>query len=516
MTKWMSVALLFGIQSGMAPALARQQGACEPAWLPTFVGNGVDNVVHSLQVLDDGNGPALYVGGHFATAGGIQVDGLAKWDGLAGTGNWTGFGGFVDTVLDMIYFDDGSGAGPMLYACGSFVSAGGVAILHIAKWDGSSWSALGSGVIGNSLMYSVRSMVVFDDGRGPALFVGGLFANAGGHPNADFVARWDGTAWSALGNGTGGAVNALAVFDDGTGPALYAAGEFWPPQGPGSAIAKWDGRKWSPLGTGLNNSAFSLAVFDDDGQAALYAGGRFTMAGGVPANRIAKWVASPNGGYWSNFGTGLYVGCDAYSCMNNCGGQAPAGCWCDEFCCSVHDCCNDKVDACGGCYPQYLTAQQCAVEALAVHDDGSGAGPMLYAAGFFPPINGSVVPHLARWNGVEWQGLAPNARGGTLPANVNALASYQGKNNERSLFVGGHFTNFPTGDAFLAHWQGCSQPICIAPDVNCDGAVNVADLLAVINAWGPCPAPPILCSADVNDDGAVNVADLLMVINNWS
>lgn len=49
-------------------------------------------------------------------------------------------------------------------------------------------------------------------------------------------------------------------------------------------------------------------------------------------------------------------------------------------------------------------------------------------------------------------------------------------------------------------------------DTNNSGGVDVSDLLAVINAWGPCPAP---CSADINADGEVNVSDLLAVINAW-
>lgn len=52
-------------------------------------------------------------------------------------------------------------------------------------------------------------------------------------------------------------------------------------------------------------------------------------------------------------------------------------------------------------------------------------------------------------------------------------------------------------------------------DVNGDGQVNVTDLLAVISAWGPCPAPPTACAADVTHDGQVNVTDLLLVISNW-
>lgn len=58
-------------------------------------------------------------------------------------------------------------------------------------------------------------------------------------------------------------------------------------------------------------------------------------------------------------------------------------------------------------------------------------------------------------------------------------------------------------------------PPPIPGDTNGDGVVNVADLLAVISAWGPCPAPPASCPADMNGDGVVNVADLLIVITNW-
>jgi hypothetical protein len=53
-------------------------------------------------------------------------------------------------------------------------------------------------------------------------------------------------------------------------------------------------------------------------------------------------------------------------------------------------------------------------------------------------------------------------------------------------------------------------------DVNGDGLVNVNDLVAVILAWGPCPAPPAACAADVDGNGAVNVNDLVAVIVAWT
>jgi hypothetical protein len=54
-------------------------------------------------------------------------------------------------------------------------------------------------------------------------------------------------------------------------------------------------------------------------------------------------------------------------------------------------------------------------------------------------------------------------------------------------------------------------------DVNGDHIVNVTDLLAVINAWGPCTVQcPATCNADLDHSGIVNVVDLLIVIGNWN
>jgi hypothetical protein len=52
-------------------------------------------------------------------------------------------------------------------------------------------------------------------------------------------------------------------------------------------------------------------------------------------------------------------------------------------------------------------------------------------------------------------------------------------------------------------------------DVNGDGAVNVADLTAVILVRGDCPDGGEPCPADLDGDGAVSVADLVIVITSW-
>ena len=49
-------------------------------------------------------------------------------------------------------------------------------------------------------------------------------------------------------------------------------------------------------------------------------------------------------------------------------------------------------------------------------------------------------------------------------------------------------------------------------DVNCDGVVNVNDILAIVSGWGPCSQ---VCNEDIIPDGTINVSDLLQVIGNW-
>ena len=226
---------------------------CQPAWVPTFGEYpGIIGTVHALAVFDDGAGagPALYAAGSISQAGGILVSNIARWDGNA----WSSVGvGLPATVRALTVFDDGGGAA--LYAGGDFTGG------RVARWDGTSWTSLGSGVSGGD----VYALAVHDDGGGAALFVGGSFTTAGG-ATANRIARWNGTTWSALGSGLGNTVRALVEHDDGsaTGLALYAGGSFTTAGGAGAnRIARWDGAAWSLDGGGCSGVVNALAVTDD-------------------------------------------------------------------------------------------------------------------------------------------------------------------------------------------------------------------------------------------------------------
>lgn len=61
------------------------------------------------------------------------------------------------------------------------------------------------------------------------------------------------------------------------------------------------------------------------------------------------------------------------------------------------------------------------------------------------------------------------------------------------------------------------QFFVVAGDADGDGAVNLADLKIVTDAWGTTPASPNWNpDGDLDGDNAVNLADLKMIVDNWN
>ena len=206
---------------------------------------------------------------------------------------WPGGGG------DMLVYDDGRGEA--LFVTSAIERASGAPVNGIARWDGEAWSPLGLGLRRDVGTHGEgRALAIFDDGRGEALYVGGDFSLAG-EVAAAGVARWDGQQWSPLGEGVAGVVNALAVHDDGSGPSLFAAGEFTAAGGAATNVARWDGVRWWPIGDGLNGEVWALASFDDGRGPGLFAAGAFSASGAEPMRNIARW----DGARWEEVGGGL-------------------------------------------------------------------------------------------------------------------------------------------------------------------------------------------------------------------
>jgi trimeric autotransporter adhesin len=239
------------------------------------LGGGLNGAVSAIAAASTD----LYVGGAFTfatNAGGVTVSAnrIAKWNGL----EWSALDqGMNSNVFALAV------AGNDLYAGGRFTTAGGSPAFAIAKWNGVAWSQVGEG-LNATVNGSVATLAVI----GSDLYAGGVFTvatNAGGVPvTVNRVAKWNGSQWSALGSGMNADVNSLAS----KGATLFAGGLFNSADGvPVGRIAQWDGAAWSVLGSGTNNIfVYSLAVAGND----LYVGGSFSTVGGiVPANNIAKW-----------------------------------------------------------------------------------------------------------------------------------------------------------------------------------------------------------------------------------
>ncbi len=242
----------------------------------------------------------LYVGGGFANIGGVGASCIAKYDGTTFTPLATGItGDFAPNVFAMTVYDDGNG--PALYAAGRFNNVDGQNIQLLAKWNGSTWSKVGTGITRNASTSDLSAITVFDDGNGPALYVGGYDFRPTGKPTSS-VAKWNGVSWSNVGANLGGRTTCFAVFNDGTGSKLYAGGTAQPGI---SYVYRLEGGQWVTLSGGVSGvissnfpSVFAMKSDNDE----LYVGGEFAAAGAVTAKGVARWHACDCPAYFNHDG----------------------------------------------------------------------------------------------------------------------------------------------------------------------------------------------------------------------
>lgn len=267
-------------------------------------GNGSQCCIYALAV----NGTDVYIGGTFTqicgnalcNSGNISVNHIAKWNGTS----WSALGNGVnsDVYTIAVSGSDVYVGGSFTYVCGNLTcDSGNATVNRIAKWNGSTWSALGHGVAGGGP--SVDAIVV----NGSDVYVGGSFTQTCGNDDcssyiaANRITKWNGSAWSTLGNGLDYPIHALAM----NGGDLYAGGEFTHLCGneacntgnvSANRLAKWNGASWAALGNGVNHWVLALAVSGSN----VYAGGLFTQlcgnaacdTGNVTVNYIANWNGS--------------------------------------------------------------------------------------------------------------------------------------------------------------------------------------------------------------------------------
>ena len=354
-----------------------------------------------------------------------------------------------------------------IYVVGCFTNFAGVAEAdYVAKWNGTSWTALG---VSGDINAIVHDVVVY---KGD-IHIAGEFTNAGGDVAADMVAKWNGSAWVGLpvtgginaNNGLGSPQDlssdfaaALKVQENSVGTSddiLLVAGKFYFGINDGrsgyqipytSNIATWNGSTWGSVD--VDSQSFSSTVSDyvvhdiEIVGSSIYASGyRNAGYGSNKAFAFHKF----DGTTWtrpisvvsasSYFGTGfgIYtmetVGTNIYVGGNFTGLSSVASHV------AVYNTTSGTFSAFNGFSAQFGTG--------AVVRTISMAGSQLFVGGSFPGVTGTSGG-VARWDGSAWQGI-----GRTGPAIVNALLSdmsYDGSNSR--MFIGS--SNINIGDVAAA------------------------------------------------------------------
>jgi len=346
---------------------------CTNPWPTTPGAAGVEGDVSAMLVFDpDGPGPLgerVLVSGTFAAAGKVLAQNLAVYDPL--THAWSAFGpGPYPTNLRLATTANGD-----VYVGGKFSSIAGVAATNVARWDGSNWSALGSGVDGPLSYKVVADIAVLAGGD---IVVTGAITQAGGAA-ANGIARWDGSSWSSLGatslpgSPTFDAVVGLpngdicaAVWDSTTFPAT-------------GGVLRFDGSTWSPVGTLPWPASCLLASASGE----LFAGG---------GNGVARW----NGTTWLILPGVPLVSVQDLAVLPN-GLLAAAGYL--------------------GASSQQRVAVWDGIAWLTLGDSNyapqnTGArlvtvGDEILTSGGFTSFDGVAAGRVARWNGLQWGATSP-------------------------------------------------------------------------------------------------------------
>ncbi len=352
----------------------------------------------ALHELPNGD---LLVTGAFANAGGVLVNSVARWDGVT----WSAFGTGVQWPLGLGL----SGTGPQaitslpngdIVVSGDLSDAGGVAVSGTARWNGTTWAPMGQGVRANALL-------TLPDG---SVLAGGPFTTSSPSLGSR-LARWDGTNWGSLTPIFDGGVRCAVATSDGD---CFVGGDF---RRIGATVcqqvAGLSGREWSALGSGVAVAMPRIPVVQSlaiDRDGSLIASGEFDFAGGVSAVRIARW----DGAAWAPLGPvqSTLLSAPANDLLVHSSGDIIAGGpmgWAGGIVFFVA-----RWD--GVAWRSMAGGMNAAVNALLEAPNGD-----VIAGGEFTVAGGVPANHIAQWNGTAWSQVGPG-----LPARVRVLASLAG------------------------------------------------------------------------------------------
>ena len=378
---------------------------------------------------------------YFKIDAGIEVK---KWNGTSWSSvfssnyhlqNWAG-SAYISGICK--YQND-------FYIFGQFTNTNGIETNNIAKWNGTAWSALGTGIRRNSALFSSILSVKADSNGN--IFVVGSF-NLAGSVTTNGIARWNGTAWSALGSGTSSVNSGINDMQIDSNNNVYVGGSFTTIGGiTANRIARWNGTAWSALGEGITNGNVNDILIDGSD---IYVSGDFLLSGTNKVTRIAKW----NGSSWIKpFTNKVITGNGPLVKISN-----------DFYIISQSNVffydsfINESFPIATNSAPNVMASWNGTAWSIfgcsnggRINDIIEGAnGDIFFALSGTTVLNSTgsstTVNRIARWNGTTW-----NALGTGLNGNGFGLT----KDGSNNIFVCGAFTNAGgTTTNRVAMWNG--------------------------------------------------------------
>ncbi|MBL9032843.1 MAG: hypothetical protein JNM80_14200 [Phycisphaerae bacterium] len=294
------------------------------------------------------------------------------------------------------------------------------------------------------------ALAVFDDGSGPALYASGNFRHrkSGISRSIPTVGRWRGGKWELLTNGMFrphvGQMTGLRVLDDGTGPKLYTGIQVTTFSAPEYRYEfyVWNGTSWNRTPPGMLDGAIGMASYNDGSGMAMY--GIVTCPN--RENCVGRW----RGDHWEVIGTPDIGGVTAMCVYDS--GTGPRLYVAGTF---------NRIDGVlarsiamwdGASWSPVGNAVSSYVRGMVVHDDGTG--PALFCVGLSTPAG--YNRGVSKWDGQTW-----SLPGGGIPTQgtgyITAL-HYVGTHDDgrgTALYVGGYLSL--AGGTFvnsIARWDG--------------------------------------------------------------
>lgn len=438
-TRWQRAAWLAGLLAATHAPVALGQASCPG----DIDGSGRVDAVDASLLLAGWGGPNADLNGDGLTGAADLSILLAAWGECPGCANRGWVGGFgqvpsMGAVRDMIEFDDGSGL--RLWIGGRLSDVAGYPAANIAQWNGTHFSVPQGGLtttLGALVTAEVFDLEVFNG----QLYAAGSFNQSPGVGMVNGIARWDGTAWQPLGtglqipDGSGGFGYALEVYQG----QLYVAGDFDFAGGqPASNIARWDGFSWSPVDVGVSGRIRDLETYNDGTTAWLVAGGLFnrsgtasTSTGGIVTQQISRW--SPQTG-WQPFlytppgSSTTYNGLpsEVFALEATAAGGVPALYAGGIFSNAAGNAASDSIVRWSANAWSSLAVGLAGTEVRTIEIDESGGTPTIYAGG---TMAGLVV----RFTGTGWAALGA---GLASPVTPRVYAIHRG---QHGFLAGGEF-----------------------------------------------------------------------------